>query len=135
MEGDHLPHVHAVDVVGGEHGDHVGRVRLDEVHILENRIRGALERLVRTRQQHLDQALGAIEGRRPGRLDVLYQRLGLVLRHDVDLGDAGIDQVAQDEVDNAITVCKGKRRLRMLSGQGIEPCAFPASEDQGNDIH
>ena len=43
VEGDHLAHVHAVDVVGGEHRHHVGRMRLQQVEVLVDRVGGALE--------------------------------------------------------------------------------------------
>ena len=42
MELDHLLDVHPVNVVGAKHGDQVGRVVLEQVEVLKNRVRGSL---------------------------------------------------------------------------------------------
>ena len=43
VEVGHLLHVHAIDMVGGEHGDHVGRMRLHQVEILVHGVGGSLK--------------------------------------------------------------------------------------------
>jgi hypothetical protein len=43
VEGDHLAHVHAVDVVGGEYRDDVRGMGAQQVEVLVDRIRRALE--------------------------------------------------------------------------------------------
>ena len=94
VEVGHLPHIHAVDMVGGEHRDQIGRVRLQEVEMLDHGVGGALElaaERIGARQEHLDGSFGLGEPRRPGRLDVPHQRLGLVLREHVDRRDSRID--------------------------------------------
>ena len=40
---DHLPRIHAVDVVGAEHADVVGPLVVDQVEVLVDRVGGAGE--------------------------------------------------------------------------------------------
>jgi hypothetical protein len=105
MRGEHLAHVHAVDVVGREHRDHVGRARLKEVEILVDRVGSTLElpaERVRARQQHLDRAFALTEPWRPCRRHMLDQRFGLVLREHVNRRDVRVHEVAEHEIDEAI---------------------------------
>ena len=138
VEGGHLPHVHAVDMVGGEHRHRVGVVGLEHVEVLVGRVGGALEAAaegVGARQQHLDHSLVLVEPRRPGGGDVAHQRLGLVLRQHVDGRDAGVHQVAQHEIDDPVAVGERQRRLRVLGGQGMQPRTFTSGENESDDFH
>ena len=68
VEVDHLAHVHAVDVVGGEHRHHVGRVRLQDVEVLVHRVGGALEKppsVFERGSSTLITLLGVVQPRRP----------------------------------------------------------------------
>ncbi len=136
VEGEHLAHVHPVDVVGGEHRDDIRRVRLQHIQVLADGIRRAPERnAVGPRQQRLDHALAILEPRRPIRLDVAHERLGLVLGEHIDGGDLGVDQVAQDEVHDAVAVGERQRRLRVLRGQRVQARAFAAGQHDRKRFH
>ena len=131
MEGGHLPHVHAVDVVGGEHRDGVRRVRLQELQVLVHRVGSAFvlsAQSVRARQQYLDGAARPGEPGCPRRLDVRDQRRRLVLGEHVDGGDPRVDQIAQDEVDDAKAVGELERRLGVLGSERIEAGAFATGQ-------
>jgi hypothetical protein len=51
------------------------------------------------------------------------QRLGLVLSHDIDLKYTGIDEVTEDEVDQAVNPAEGDSGFGAVFGQGVK--AFP----------
>ena len=136
VKRNHLPHVHAVHMVGGEHCDQVRRVGVHRVEALVDRVRRAAERqAIGPRQQGPDHAFAVLEPRRPRRLDVAHQRVGLVLRHDIDGGDSGVDEVAQHEIDDTVAAGERQRRLGVLGSQGVEPRSFAAGEHQGNYVH
>jgi hypothetical protein len=138
VRGDHLAHIHAVHMVGGEHRHPVGPMRLDEIEVLVDRVRGTLEppaERVRARQQHLDRAFAIGEPGRPRRGDVLDERFGLVLREHVDRRDARVHEVAQHEIHEAIAASERQRRLRFLGREWIEPRAFAAGKHHRDDVH
>src|SRR5579863_2357919 len=61
---------------------------------------------------------------------MLQQALALELDQDVDQVQSGIDQVAEDEINDAIAPAKRYRRLRAFFGQGIEPRPFAARQHE-----
>ena len=70
----------------------------------------------------IDEAFGfdeLIEDRResPDTCDVFLERCALVLGEHFDACDAGIDEVRQDDVDNAVAAAKGNRRLGAVEGE------------------
>ena len=67
VEGDHLGDVHAVDVVGPEHQVQLRMLMLDQVEVLMNGIRGALEPVVTSKHLWWDHGDGMVrEQRRDG---------------------------------------------------------------------
>ncbi len=67
----------------------------------------------------------------PAALDVLDQRVRLVLREHRDLADAGVDAVRQREVDDAELAAERRRRLAAILGQVPEALAAAAGHDHG----
>src|SRR3569833_2176493 len=102
MELDHLADIHAVDVIGAEHGDDVGTMQTDQIQIFINgtgrafKPAGAAAHL----RRHDGDEMRGIDGRQyPGLAHVLDQRLRFVLHEKIDGVDFGIDEIAQHEID------------------------------------
>ena len=64
----------------------------------------------------------------PALAQVLQQRLAAELRQHVDRVDAGVDEIAQDEIDDAILAAERNGRFGAFLGQRIEPGSFTAGE-------
>src|SRR5687767_6525000 len=138
MELDHLAYIHAIDVVGGEYRDNVRVVCLEEINVLVDGVGSPFElaaQRIRARQKHLDAAFAIGKPRRPRRGDMLDERFGLVLREHVDRGNARIDEVAQDEIDEPVAAGKRHRWLGVLRGQRMEPRPFTACQHHRDDVH
>ena len=137
MEMHHLAHIHAVNVVGAEDGDQ-GRVVLDnQVAILEHGVGGALEpfrALAHLRRHDADELARDDVGQHPGAADMLDQRLRLVLHQQVNRMDIGIDEVAEDEVHDAVAPGERYRRFGAFRRQRVEPRAFAAGHDHGKNL-
>src|SRR4030095_2654807 len=69
----------------------------------------------------------------PAVREMLQERLALELGQDVDRVDARIDEVAEDEVDDAVLPAEGHRRLGALLGQRKETRALPAGQHDPED--
>src|SRR5262249_10153006 len=65
--------------------------------------------------------------------EMLEQRLALELGQDVDRVDAGVDEVAQDEVDDAVLASERDRGLCPLLGEREEPGSLAAGEYDSED--
>src|SRR5437879_3632761 len=136
MKLEHLTDVHAVDMVRSEYGDDVRIEVQDQVHVLANRVGSSavpgvgLAHLGRNDRDELvaRQTCGA-----PVRPNVLDQALGKVLDHDIYGLDAGIDEVGQDEVKDAIFSAERDGGLRTLLGEGIKPLALAAGQNDGQN--
>ena len=73
--------------------------------------------------------------REPPRLgDVTVQRVRLVLREHRDLAQVGVGQVTQHEVDESVGAAERDRGLCPVGGEGHEPLALAAGEDQGQNL-
>ena len=64
----------------------------------------------------------------PAVREVLEQRLALELGEDVDRVEARVDEVAEDEVDDAVLAPEGNGGLGALLGEGIEASALASGE-------
>ncbi len=121
MELDHLPDIHPVDVIGAEQHDQIGLGLLDQVGVLEDGVgRAAVPRL--TRRAHLrrhrnDELLLKQSAELPAVAQVLKQRLAPELDQNIDRENSGIDEITQDEIDDAIFAAKWHRGLGALPGQ------------------
>ena len=131
----HLPHVHLVDMVGAEDQDRVGAVLLDEVDVLEDRVGGAAVPALPHAHLRRHDGYERIEAAAvaPGALDVLRQRLRLVLGQHVDRPDARVRHVRQDEIDDAVATSEGHRRLGAIEREREEPRAFAPGHDENDE--
>ena len=137
VELDHARDVHPVDVVGPE-DRHQVRIRLlDEIGVLVDGVRGAavpgLARRAHLGRHRDDELLLEQPTELPAVREVLQQRLALELREDVDGVDARVDEVAEDEVDDAVLAPERYRRLGALLGQRKQARAFAAGQDDAED--
>ena len=130
---DHRAVVHLVDVIAGK-DEHVRRVVVtDDVEVLVHRVGGAgvprgFDALLRRQQLHELAELATQEA--PALLDVLDQRMRLVLGEHADTADTGVDTVGQWEVDDAELSAEGDRGLGAPVRQRTEPRAATAGEDK-----
>ncbi len=136
MRLEHGVDVHPVDVVGTEDHDVVRLLVRDEVQGLVDGVGTALVpllagALLRGHRGHV----AAQHGRHAPRLgDVPVERVRLVLGEDGHLREAGVRQVGQDEVDEAVRAAKGNRRLGPVGGEGHQPLALATGQDNRQDV-
>ena len=69
----------------------------------------------------------------PGCREMTDERLGFVLHQDVNRIDLGVDKIAQDEIDDAITPAEGHRWFATLFSQGAEPPPSPTCQNDRQD--
>ena len=133
---DYLARVHPVDVVGAEDDDVVGALVIDEVERLQNGVSGAVVPALAAALLggHGRDVLRDGARKVPGLGDVAVERVGFVLSQHRDLVETGVDQVGQNEVDEAVGTTKGHGWLGAVFGQGEQALSFPAGEDNGKDI-
>jgi hypothetical protein len=127
VEVEHLAHVHLVDVVAAEDAHELRLLVADDVLALVHRVgRAAEPRLARAllRGDRLDEL---VEDRRetPDARDVLLERRALVLREDLDAREARVDEVRQDDVDDAVASAEGDRGLGAIERQREEARPSP----------
>ena len=124
-------------MVAGQH-QHVTRmVQADDLQVLVERIGGAAIPEVAhllLRRDHLDELVELAAQVAPAALDVLDQRVRLVLRHDRDATDAGVDAVREHEVDDAELAAERRRRFATVIGQVLEALAAAARHDDGERV-
>jgi hypothetical protein len=131
VEIQHLLDVHLVHVVGAEHADEVGILVGEHVERLVQRVGRAAEPVLAhalLRRHRLDVTLG--HGRQvPATREVRVQRIRFVLGEDLDLRDAAVDQVRQDEVDEPVAAADGDGGLGAVRGERQKACALATGED------
>ena len=132
VEADHRAVVHLVDVIPGE-DQHVQRpVRADDLHVLPERVGGALVPLgaaLLLGRDDLDELAELAAKVAPATLDVLDQRVRLVLGEDRDLPDPGVDAVRQCEVDDPELAAERRRGLASVLGEVPQTLAAAAGHD------
>jgi hypothetical protein len=119
-------------VISGEH-EHVLRVmRVHDVDVLVHRVRGTpvpvAARLL-LRGNHFDEFAELAAHVTPAAMDVLDQRLRLVLREHRDLADPGVHAVRQHEVDDAEFAPEWRRRFGAVLGEAFEALATSTRHD------
>ena len=128
----HLVEVHPIQMVAGEDQVVVG-VQVDEVrHGAPHRIGRALEPVgglgrllggddVDERLREVVEAVGLA--------DVPIERRGIELRQHEDAPDAGVQAVADRDVDEPVLAADRHGRLGAAVGEGVEALALPAAQD------
>ena len=86
------------------------------------------------RGHHVDELVHLVPHERPAGLQVLEERVGLVLGYDADAPDAGVDAVREREVDDAELAAEIDRGLRPGLGELLEPAAAPSGEHQSHGV-
>ena len=114
MVGNHGTVIHFVDMVTRQYQHIVRLVSTDDVQILIHRIRGTrVPGVLYTLlcRQQLDEFLEFTTQEAPAMLDMLNQRVCLVLGQDTDHADTRIHAVRQREIDDAELPAKRDSRL------------------------
>src|SRR5581483_9955319 len=106
MELDHVRHVHTIDVISAEDGDHMRLSLLNQIDVLidgvgRSLIPGFASR-THLRRHRNDELVLQYPARLPSFVQMLQQALAAKLREDVDGIDSGIDEIAQYEIDNPV---------------------------------
>jgi hypothetical protein len=70
----------------------------------------------------------------PALLQVVVERLGLVLGEHDDLVDLGVDAIAQGKVDEAVDPAKRDRRFAAVLGERHEPFTPSAGHDKSQRV-
>ena len=126
--------VERVDRVGAEHDQRLGREVADERGVAPQRVRGALleARAVVVAEAGLEdqQPAGrAVEVPRAAVGQVVAERDGVELLHHPHVGQAGVQAVAEREVDQPVGAREGHGGLGPLAREELQPPAGPAGED------
>ena len=129
--------IHLVDVIAGQ-DDHVARVFAhDGVQVLVDGVGGALVPLLADallRRHDLDELAELLRDDAPALADVPVERQRLVLRGDEDAPEAGVEAVAEDEVDDAVGAAEVDGGFGPLLRQREEPFADAAGEHDDQDV-
>ena len=128
---NHVRDVHPIDVIGAENRHDVGPGLFDEIDVL---IDGVGRSLVPAfaRRSHLrrygnDELVFQNAADLPTFIEVLQQALAAELRQDVNRVNAGVDEVAQDEIDDAVFAAKRNGRLGAILRQRVKPGSLTAA--------
>ena len=137
MVADHLADIHLINMVAAKNRDIVGVGRFDKVQELIDRIGGAFEPLfavaVGLRRNRVKE-LAMTDQPRPEFLDMLVQRIGAVLGQDVDLLDSGVEQIAQNEIDDFVFAAERDAGFGAIGRNLSQPFAFTAGQDHRNGV-
>jgi len=122
---DHAGDVHAVDMVAAEDGHHVRIGLFYQVDVLVDGVGRALVPGFTGRAhlgRHRNNELVLEEASElPALAEVLQQRLAFELGEHVDGVDARVDEIAEDEVDDAILPAEGDSGFGAFLGQRVQP--------------
>ena len=123
MKAEHPGVVHLVDVVARQHDQVPGTFVLYRVEVLVHRVGGPLIPVFAhalLRRKDFDEFSELFRHDTPAHADVTVERERLVLRRDEDPPQAGVDAVAECEVDDAVGPAEEHCRLRALLRKGIQ---------------
>ena len=135
--GDHRRVVHLVDVVAGQDQRLAGLLALDPEDVLVDRVGGAGYQVsaIRCSGGRTSTNSPRLRARNFQAWSMCRFRLKrLVLRQDQDLPEAGVDAVREGEVDDPVDAAERHGRLGAVAGQGLQPGALPAGQDDGQHI-
>ena len=132
VEVDHAGDVHAIDMIAAENGHQVRIGLLDKIDVLIDGVGGAqVPRLVLRAHlcRHVDDEVALQHPTElPSFAQVLQQRLAAELGKHVDGMNSGINQIAENEIDDPVLASEGHRRLGAfpVSGESRVPLPRPA---------
>ena len=135
---EHQLVVHLVDVVAGEDDEVARAVALDDVDVLEDRVRGAgiplglRDALAGGQDVEALVPLGPKEV--PAALHVADQAVRLVLGGDADAANARVEGVRQREVDDPGLATEENGGLGALVGQFHQAAAAAAGQNIGHRV-
>ena len=131
VEFDHLGHVHLVNVVATE-DRHIIRIRrFDKAQVLKDGIGRPFKPLFAFAAgfgRNTDEEITQASPFPPGFPKVLVQRVRPVLGEDINLLDAGIEKVGEDEVDDLVFPAKSDTRLGPAQSERTESFTFAAGQ-------
>ena len=124
-------------MIAGQHENEPWRLHPQDVDILIEGIRGARvpsfpHSLLGGK--HVQELLQRGVQEVPASLQVLDQAVRLVLGRDTDPANAGIDAIAEREIDDAVLATERHRGLGTPIGQLLQPRASPTRQDDGVGI-
>jgi hypothetical protein len=128
---DHLCEVHSVDVVRTDNDDDVGAFIPQQVEALQDGIG-------RSREPALAKSLLRWNGcnvrardpvESPGLRHMAVEAVGLVLGQDDDLAKAGVDEIAQREINEPVSTTKRNGGLGAIGSERHKPFALSTSKD------
>ncbi len=136
---EHLADIHPVDVIGPE-DHHVMRISLlNQIDVLINSVGGALIPVF-ARRPHLrrhgnDEILPEQPAYFPSLAQMLQQGLAFELDQHINRIHAGVEEITEDEIHDAVTAAERDCGLGSFLREGIEPRSFSASQHERQDAH
>jgi hypothetical protein len=135
---DHLPDIHAIDVIRAENGDQFGIVPFEQIQILIHAVGGALVPIfsrAHLRRHRNDKMFAKKIGRAPPTVQVFQQGLRFELGHDINRQDAGVDEIRQHKIDDPVSPAKRNGGLGAVLRQWIKTLAPSACHDYAQHVH
>src|SRR5580704_7937425 len=111
---------------------------VDKIEILKNRVRRALVPQLahpHLRRHRDDEVIGQHPAELPSILKMLDQRLRSPLHEHVDCVDARVDEIGENEIDDAVFAAERHRRLGAIPGQGMKPGPLPSGHYKRQRSH
>ena len=125
--------IHLVKLVAAKDEEIIPRALEEVGQILADGIGGALVPAGTGRRllggENFHEAARAEDVEFVGRADVLVKRYAVELREQVDAADAGVEAIADRDVDEAVFAAQRDGWLRAVLGQREEPLARAATHD------
>ena len=121
MEVDHLLDVHTVDVIGAKDGDQKIVCDIEQIQILEYSVGGtsipAIFFRTKLGSYGNDELILQQTAELPAVAQVAQQGITSVLNEHIDRAKAGVDEIAESEVDDAILAAEWNCRFRAFLSQ------------------
>lgn len=132
----HLRGVHPVHVIGTENHDVLGLLVGDQIHRLEYGVgaAGVPARPEPLLRRHRRDVLAMKARTPPGLRDVPVEGVRLVLRQYANPFVAGVYQIRQHKVDEAIGTAERHRRFGTVHRQWVQALALAAGEDDTEHV-
>ena len=124
-------------MIARQHDHVLRRLAHDRVQVLVHGVGGAQVPVLADallRRQDLDELAEFLGDDVPAHADVAIERQALVLRDDEDAAQAGVDAVAEREVDDAVRAAEVHRRLGAFPGQRRQAFADPSGQDDDERV-